>query len=64
MSRQSELPEATGMKVYFVDPQSPWRMGNHKNTNGFLCEYFPRGSDLTTFDQEKLNAIEHPAEEN
>jgi IS30 family transposase len=27
---------ATNVKVYFCDPQSPWRCGSNENTNGLL----------------------------
>jgi IS30 family transposase len=48
---------ATDIQVYFCDPQCPWRRGSNENTNGLLRQYFPKGMDLSTYSQAKLNAV-------
>lgn len=48
---------ATEIKVYFCDPRSPWQRGSNENTNGLLRQYFPKGVDISTYSQAKLNAV-------
>jgi IS30 family transposase len=47
----------TNVKVYFCDPRSPWQRGSNENTNGLLRQYFPKGIDLSTIHQNRLNAV-------
>ena len=57
MAQHQQLSENTGMKVYFCDPYSPWQRGSNENTNGLLRQYFPKGTDLSGYSQEDLDAV-------
>lgn len=48
---------ATDIQVYFCDPRSPWQCGSHENTNGSLRQYLPKGIDISSYSQAKLNAL-------
>jgi Transposase and inactivated derivatives, IS30 family len=57
MAGHKRFTLATDIKVYFCDPQNPWQRGTNENTNGLLRQYFPKGIDVSTYSQAKLNAV-------
>ncbi len=48
---------ATDAKVYFCDPQSPWKRGTNENTNRLLRQYFPKKTDLSIYSQAQLDRV-------
>ncbi|MGE0315530.1 MAG: IS30 family transposase [Lautropia sp.] len=57
MSQHVRLSLATGLKVYFCDPRSPWQRGTNENTNGLLRQYFPKGTNLCAYGCPELQAV-------
>ena len=57
MAQHVQLKIDTGIAVYFCDPHSPWQRPSNENTNGLLRQYFPKGTDLSRWEREDLEAV-------
>ncbi|MCX4775415.1 IS30 family transposase [Streptomyces sp. NBC_01264] len=59
MSAHTQFRIETGIPVFFADPHSPWQRGTNENTNGLLRQYFPKGTDLSRWSAEDIEAVAH-----
>ncbi len=57
LAQQRAFSVATGVQVYFCDPQSRCQRGSNENTSGLLRPYFPQSADPSTFMQRLLDAV-------
>lgn len=57
LAQHAQLRIDTGLVIYFCDPRSPWQRGSNENTNGLLRQYFPKGTDISRYSANELDAV-------
>ncbi len=58
LSAHAQFKIETGIAVYFADPHSPWQRAANENHNGLLRQHFPKGTDLSRWSAEEMQAVE------
>ncbi len=51
------LEKSVGFCCYFADPYSSWQRGTNENTNGLLCQFFPKGIDFNEISEEEIDRV-------
>ena len=57
MAEHIKFKVDTNIDVYFCHPHSPWERGSNENFNRSLRDYLPKGTDLSTIPQNRLDEI-------
>ena len=57
LSGHAQFALETGTRVFFADPHAPWQRPTNENTDGLLRQYFPKGTDLSRWSAEDLEAV-------
>jgi len=59
LSDHARFTRESGVRVFFAAPRSPWQRGTNENTNGLLRQYFPKGTDLSRWGAQEIEAVAH-----
>ena len=57
MAEHRRLSVATGLRIFFCNPHSPWQRAGCENVNGLIREYLPKGQSLERVGQATLTQI-------
>jgi IS30 family transposase len=53
------LEALLSVPIYFCDPYSSWQKGSIENLNKHIRKYIPKSSDISQYDQEYIQFVQH-----
>tara|TARA_B100000315_G_scaffold241081_1_gene261582 strand:+ start:8325 stop:8627 length:303 start_codon:yes stop_codon:yes gene_type:complete len=54
MRTHEVIARSLNCDFYFVHPYSSWERGTNENTNGLICQYFPKYKDFRTINDNEI----------
>jgi transposase, IS30 family len=57
LTLHEQIELATGTRIYFCQPRSPWQRPTNENTNGLLRQYFPKRTNLAVHSRTDLDLV-------
>lgn len=54
LAKHAEFTIATGCRVFFCDPHSPWQRGSNENVNGLIRDFYPKGTNFNNVTDEEI----------
>jgi len=57
LTLHEQIEAATGTRIFFCEPRSPWQRPTNENTNGLLWQYFPKRTNLAVHSRADLDLV-------
>lgn len=58
MAQCASFEIASGCKVFYCDPHSPWQRGSNENTNGLIRDFFPKGTNFADVTDAEVHEVQ------